>query len=154
MEIQQRIQVAQAKALELRQQREDQTNTLHTNLLESEREGHRWFRNTFAKQHTLLAEELSLERQLNSRKSEQMSVLFALEGEHLRNIDNMRASAQRELQVMRDEHFAKRDKLGKDHDATVSRLRMKNMELEGMLMRAANGADPQHKGEGEACLVM
>lgn len=152
MEIQQRIQVAQSKALELRQQREEQTNLLHNNLLESEREGHRWFRTAFANQHTLLAEELSLERKLNQRKSEQMAELFALEGEHLRHMDNIRTVGQKELQKIREENFQKRDKLNKDHDAMITMLRMKNIELEGKLLNVNQNG--QQKQEGDTCEIM
>lgn len=151
MEIQQRIQVAQAKALELRQQREEQTNLLHNNLLESEREGHRWFRSAFANQHTLLAEELSLERQLNQRKSEQLAELFALEGEHLRHLDNIRTLGQKETQKLREEHFNKRDQLSKEHEATMTYLRMRNIELEGKL--SSNQISSTSKSE-EGCQVM
>lgn len=152
MEIQQRIQVAQSKALELRQQREEQTNLLHNNLLESEREGHRWFRTAFANQHTLLAEELSLERKLNQRKSEQMAELFALEGEHLRHMDSIRTLGQKDLQKLREENFQKRDKLNKDHDATMTMLRMKNIELEGKLLTVSQTG--QQRQENEACKMM
>lgn len=151
MEIQQRIQVAQAKSLELRQQREEQTNLLHNNLLESEREGHRWFRSAFANQHTLLAEELSLERQLNQRKSEQLAELFALEGEHLRHLDNIRTLAQKETQKLREEHFNKRDQLSREHDTTMTYLRMRNIELEGKLSSNQNTAS--NKSE-EGCQMM
>lgn len=152
MEIQQRIQVAQSKALELRQQREEQTNLLHNNLLESEREGHRWFRTAFANQHTLLAEELSLERKLNQRKSEQMAELFALEGEHLRHMDNIRTLGQKDLQKLREENFQKRDKLNKDHDSTITMLRMKSIELEGKLLTVSQNG--QQRQENEACKMM
>mmetsp|Transcript_1775 Transcript_1775/g.2786 ORF Transcript_1775/g.2786 Transcript_1775/m.2786 type:complete len:699 (+) Transcript_1775:51-2147(+) len=152
MEIQQRIQVAQAKALDLRQQREEQTNALQTNLLEKEREGHKWFRETYAKQHSLLAEELALERLLNQRKNEQMSELFALEGEHLRNVEMLRVEAQREMQELREQNFKKRDILSKDHDATVSVLRMRNIELEGQLMSATDGKSV--RSGSEKCAIM
>jgi hypothetical protein len=152
MEIQQRIQVAQGKALELRQQREEQTNLLHNNLLESEREGHRWFRTAFANQHTLLADELSLERQLNQRKSEQLAELFALEGEHLRHLDNIRTLGQRETQKLREDHFNQRDLLSKEHDTTLTYLRMRNIELEGQLTAQQNPS--AHKSEHEGCQVM
>ena len=152
MEIQQRIQVAQSKALDLRQQREEQTNLLHNNLLECEREGHRWFRTAFANQHTLLAEELSLERKLNQRKSEQMAELFALEGEHLRHMDNIRTLGQKDLQKLREENFQKRDKSNKDHDTTLTMLRMKNIELEGKLLNINQSG--QQKQPDEGCQVM
>jgi hypothetical protein len=151
MEIQQRIQVAQSKALELRQQREEQTNLLHNNLLESEREGHRWFRTAFANQHTMLAEELSLERQLNQRKSEQLAELFALEGEHLRHLDTLRTVGQKETQKLREEHFHQRDTLSKEHDATLTFLRMRNIALEGKL--SSNQNQSSNKSE-EGCQVM
>lgn len=152
MEIQQRIQVAQGKALELRQQREEQTNLLHNNLLESEREGHRWFRTAFANQHTLLAEELSLERQLNQRKSEQLAELFALEGEHLRHLDSIRTTGQKETQKLREDHFKQRDTLSKEHDTTLTYLRMRNLELNGQLNAQQNGSS--NKSEHEGCQVM
>jgi hypothetical protein len=48
----------------------------------------------FAKQHHLLAEELALERQVNQTKSEQMSELFNMESEHLRNLEEIRAAGK------------------------------------------------------------
>jgi hypothetical protein len=64
LKVQERIQDAQKKSMELRQERETQTSTLHSDLLEEERKGHRWFRSTIARQHALLSEELALERKV------------------------------------------------------------------------------------------
>jgi hypothetical protein len=153
MDIQKRIQVAQSKALELRQQREEQSNTLHANLLENEREGHKWIKTTYARQHDLLAEELRLERDLSKKKSEHMSQLFGLEGEHIRQVEALRNMAQRDIQAAREDHFKRRELLARDRDATVSMLRRRNIELEAKLNAVGGGRTMSSEGD-KGCTVM
>lgn len=81
-----------------------------------------------------------------------MAELFALEGEHLRHMDNIRTLGQKDLQKLREENFQKRDKLNKDHDSTITMLRMKNIELEGKLLTVSQNG--QQRQENEACKMM
>jgi len=153
MKIQDSIQAAQHKSLELRQERENQTSTLHNDLLEDERKGHRWFRSTIAKQHALLSEELSLERQVNQTKSRHMEQMFAADSEHIRNLEKIRAAAQDQRQGFRDTMFRQRDKNMQAHESMMSALRERNMELDSKLAtQQIKGSEKKEKDKG--CVVM
>jgi hypothetical protein len=154
MKVQTKIQEAQNKSLELRQERENQTTTLHTDLLEEERKGHRWFRSTFARQHALLSEELALERQVNQTKSQHMEQIFSIDSQHIRNIEKIRTAAQQTRQTFRDDIFRQREKHSQEHDAHMAALRLRNMELDSKLS-AANFSQPVHDDKDDkGCIVM
>jgi ABC-type transporter lipoprotein component MlaA len=159
IETQQKIQLAQERALTLRQQRESEANDLHREMLESEREGHKWFRQAFAKQHTYLAEELSLERQVNQRKGDQMQELFTMQSEHIKNLEDMRATAQKEFQAIRDAHFRAREVKSKQHEAALAAMRAQSLELETKLLTLNDSLQTRHstveeEAEKAPCVVM
>ena len=153
MKIQQKIEEAQNRALELRQERENQTSVLHNDLLEEERKGHQWFRTAFNKQHALLSEELSLERQVNLTKSQQMEQIFSIDSQHMRNLEKIRMSAQEKKQMFRDEMFRQREKRSHEHEKNISRLRLRNLELESKLRAAKNDNSQQEESE-KNCAIM
>lgn len=154
MKVQERIQEAQNKSLELRQERENQTSSLHNDLLEEERKGHRWFRSTIAKQRALLSEELALERQVNQTKSQQMEQNFSLESEHIRNLEKIRTSSQQKRQSFRDDMFRQREHHSQEHDNHMAALRQRNMELDSKLSAANYSASESKHEEDKGCVVM
>jgi hypothetical protein len=156
MKVQEKIQEAQNKSLALRQERETQTSTLHSDLLEEERKGHRWFRSTIARQHALLSEELALERKVGALKSQQMEQAFSVESEHIRNLEKLRTSSQQQRQSFRDDMFRQREQLSQEHDTHMAALRQRNMELDSKLSAANfnSGSDNKHGADEKGCIVM
>ena len=153
MKVQKKIEEAQNKALELRQERENQTNSLQNDLLEEERKGHRWFRSTISKQHALLAEELALERQVNQVKSQHMEQVFTMESEHMRNLEKLRSAAQQRRQALRDDTFRQREKQSQEHESNMTALRSRIMELDSKL-NAANFDADHRNDEDKGCIIM
>lgn len=154
LKVQEKIQDAQKKSMELRQERENQTSTLQNDLLEEERKGHRWFRSTIARQHALLSEELSLERKVNQTKSQQMEQMFSLESEHMRNLEKIRTAAQDQRQSFRDDLFRQREKCAQEHDTTMAALRERNMELDMKLSTANFNSSETNNEDEKSCVVM
>lgn len=154
LKVQEKIQDAQKKSMELRQERENQTSTLQNDLLEEERKGHRWFRSTIARQHALLSEELSLERKVNQTKSQQMEQMFSLESEHMRNLEKIRTAAQDQRQSFRDDLFRQREKCAQEHDTTMATLRERNMELDMKLSTANFNSSETNNEDEKSCVVM
>jgi hypothetical protein len=154
LKVQEKIQDAQKKSMELRQERENQTSTLQNDLLEEERKGHRWFRSTIARQHALLSEELSLERKVNQTKSQQMEQMFSLESEHMRNLEKIRTAAQDQRQSFRDDLFRQREKCAQEHDTTMAALRERNMELDMKLSTANFNSSETSNEDEKSCVVM
>lgn len=154
MKVQEKIQEAQDKSLSLRGEREAQTSSLHSSLLEEERKGHRWFRSTLSRQHALLAEELALERQVSQTKSRHLEASFAAESEHLRALERVRSAGQEARQGVREEMFRDREKLSQQHDSSMAALRERSLALDSKLSAADFDSRDGSSRDEKGCVVM
>ena len=110
MSIQTQIQETQSLSFEKRQERETQTDNLHKGIIEKERETHEWFKLSIQKQHALLEKELSLEREISSKRSLYMGEKFKVEAEQLHELENIRVAGQNEIQQYKETRLKKREK--------------------------------------------
>jgi hypothetical protein len=133
MAIQTEIQETQSRSFERRQEREMQTSDMHRGMIEQERESHEWFKGAIQKQHSMLEKELSLEREIGSRRALHMAEKFKIEAEHLHELENIRVAGQNEIQTYKENRFKKREKDFKDHEILLSRYNAQINELDAKL---------------------
>ena len=143
MSIQTQIQETQSLSFEKRQERETQTDNLHKGIIEKERETHEWFKLTIQKQHALLEKELSLEREISSKRSLYMGEKFKVEAEQLHELENIRVAGQNEIQQYKETRLKKREKDYKEHENLLFRYNSQINELDAKLLLTSSVQDSE-----------
>lgn len=134
MAMQHRILKAQDRALELRQQREKSTATLHRDLIDGERSSHDRYKADITRQHELLEEELALERRIALKSTEFSNEMYAIESHHRSELETSQATIHQTLRQLRDVAMEDREARELAHERHLVQKRSELMAVESQLV--------------------